>query len=82
MRRKRPATDIHHRRSKHHNGDNSPDNLSRVPKTKHQSFHHLFFSGEPHNVARILNDTWIDPRYLLVVVERKELEQFSGLGLA
>ena len=60
----------HHRKPKCQGVDNSRENISRVPHTKHKAYHLLFQSGNPFKVARILNRVWIDRDYKLIVVRR------------
>lgn len=74
MKRRKIVLDNHHRRSRHQNGTNDPENLF--------AFHTLFWDGEPHRVAKILNDTYIDPNFKLVVVKRNSEEDFQGTGCA
>lgn len=81
MRRKHKETDIHHRKARSNGGDNSDNNVVKVIKSKHQAFHHLFYDGSPQKVANILNRSWIDIDYKLVVVKRKE-EDFDGVGIS
>lgn len=72
-----PATDErerhnrHHRRAKADKGSNDPHNISIVPEAHHRAFHNLFGLGKPHDVAKILNDTWIDPDFELIVRRRE-----------
>ena len=65
---------VHHRRPKCYNGSNDPNNLVVVKKSHHFAFHQLFSENghamDVHAIARTLNDTWIDPRYKLVVERR------------
>jgi hypothetical protein len=82
MRHKKIVVDTHHRRSRHQKGTNDPENLVKVLKTHHVAFHTLFWTGEPHQVAKILNETYIDPAYELIVVPRKKADAFAGEGIA
>lgn len=64
-------TNQHHRRPKSRGGTNSARNISRVPITHHNAYNLLFGSNPlPHEVARVLSDTWIDPDYE-IIVQRK-----------
>lgn len=69
MRRK---TTRHHRKPKCEGGGDESKNISRVKAKKHKAFHLIFSSGNVFKVARILNDFWIDPKYKLIVVERRQ----------
>jgi len=81
MRRVKKMTDTHHRKPRSKGGDDSCGNIVTVSKTKHQHFHHLFYEGSPQKIANILNRTWIDPDYELIVV-KKEQKEFDGLGIS
>jgi len=81
MRRIKKTTDTHHRKPRSKGGDNSCNNIVTVNKTKHQAFHHLFYEGSPQKIANILNRTWIDLDYELIVVKREQKE-FDGLGIS
>ena len=60
----------HHRLPKSRGGKATPENLSLVPKHCHRAYHLLFDVHNVYEVARILNKTWIDCRYVLVVRKR------------
>lgn len=57
----------HHRKAKANNGGNDKANISKVNDKHHKAFHLLFGTGSPFEVAKILNDKWLDPAYELVV---------------
>lgn len=61
------AKQRHHRRPKSLGGNSSKANISKVSPTLHQSFHKLFANADPFKIAQILNDTWLDPNYKLIV---------------
>jgi len=60
----------HHRVPRSKGGDNSERNLSFVPCNKHEAYHMLFANLPPEEVARILTQTWIDPDYKLIAVQK------------
>ena len=62
----------HHRRPRSLGGDNSRENLVTVLDCQHRAWHKLFDNYDPHTIARIINTTWLDPRYELVVRERRK----------
>lgn len=65
----------HHRRPKAYFGSNDKDNISIVPEKLHNCYHALFgHGGDVQNTANILNETWIDKRYFLIVVERETVD--------
>lgn len=74
--------DIHHRKPKARGGKGARGNKITVPKHLHIHYHALFQSKDPNQVAKILNETWIDPNFLLVVVKRDRQKEFSGQGIA
>lgn len=61
----------HHRKAKFEGGTDDKENISRVPDKWHKAFHLLFGHGNPHTVAKRLNELWIDPQYELVVVPKR-----------
>lgn len=69
--KKTVAKNRHHRKCKINQGNNSVENISIVPVHKHRAFHILFGTACTHEIARILTEIWIDPRFKLVV-ERRE----------
>lgn len=66
--------DDHHRKPQSKGGTNKSSNISRVRRDKHVAYHKLFGNGSPHDVARILNSIWIDPDFMLVVVEKNPVK--------
>jgi hypothetical protein len=66
------AYNKHHRLPRSRGGTDNPDNISIVRKRHHLIFNELFGSNPTaHEVAKILSDVWIDPRYE-IIVRRKE----------
>ena len=61
----------HHRKPRCQGGDNTDDNVIKVPRNKHESFHLLFNEGDPEYIAKVLNETWINPEYEVRIVKRK-----------
>lgn len=59
----------HHRKPKSHNGSDDESNISIVPEKKHQYFHGLFGTDSVHQIAKKLNEIWIDPAYKLLVIK-------------
>jgi len=64
------AKQRHHRKCKSNGGTYAKRNISKVKPTEHQAFHILFSNGDTFRIADILNETWIDPDYKLVVIRR------------
>ena len=81
--RKKPKADLgnnwHHRVPKVRNGSGriSSGNMVEVDVLMHRAYHKLFGTKTPEQVAAILNKTWIDPAYELVVRKRNEMPQMD-----
>lgn len=60
----------HHRKCKSNGGTFAKRNISRVKSSLHQAFHILFSNKNTYGIAQVLNDTWIDPDYILIVKKR------------
>lgn len=71
MSKKKP-TSWHHRKCKSHGGDSSPGNLVQVPDKKHQAWHLLFQNHPVSVIANIINQTWLDPDFELIVRRRQK----------
>ena len=63
---------VHHRRCKSNGGRNQPENLVYVDQLKHRAWHILFGNMKIDQIAYVLNNTWIDPRFKLIVQESEE----------
>ena len=63
--------DIHHRLPTSRGGKNNPENLSRVPVNQHRAWHTVFRNESAQEIAKRINDTWLDPAYYLVAIPRK-----------
>jgi hypothetical protein len=62
--------DRHHRKPRSRGGSNHPSNLVWVKKEQHVAFHRLFGNATPQEVARILNETWIDNDWQLIAIKK------------
>ena len=58
----------HHRKPRSRGGTNEEKNISYVPTNTHQHYHALFANLMPEEIAKVLNDCWIDPDYRMVAV--------------
>lgn len=67
---KQPLTE-HHRKCRSKGGSNSSHNISMVPQHKHQAYHLLFANHEPPEIARILNNIYIDPDWELIPIRKR-----------
>lgn len=66
----------HHRKPRFLNGDNDKRNISIVKANQHVAYHCLFgHGGDVYYIARVLNETWIDPDYTLIVVRKKQVDK-------
>ena len=61
--------DRHHRRPRSMGGDNSDRNISIVNAKQHRAYHVLFFNKDPIEIARLLNEYWIDPDWHFIAVK-------------
>lgn len=71
--RRRLGLHRHHRRPRSIGGDNSNRNISLVCRDKHEAWHRLFRNHEAEDIARIINEVWLDPNKEFVCVSRKEV---------
>jgi hypothetical protein len=62
---------LHHRKPKSLGGTRERRNIALVPEHKHKAFN-LLFTGNPTpwKIATVINETWIDPDYEVVVQRR------------
>jgi len=72
----------HHRRAKSLGGRGNRENISRVKDNAHQAFHLLFGNGNPVQIAKELNEKWVDKRYRVVIVRNSERQTYHGEGIA
>ena len=63
----------HHRKPKVHggSGDLASGNMIHVCRKKHAAWHILFETVTPQQVARRINETWLDPDWELVARRKK-----------
>lgn len=73
--KKHKRTNVHHRKPRSMQGTNAPENLSTVNVAHHVAYHTLFGPGDPHFIAKYLNETWIDPDYVLIVVKKRKKDE-------
>ena len=66
----REGTSTHHRRCRSNGGTNEPRNLSELTRTKHTSWHNLFYNFTPERIAEEINARYIDPDWAFIVVKR------------
>lgn len=68
---KRKHYQWHHRRPSSIGGKNVDKNMSHVTSTSHQAWHTLFCNYTAQEIAKIINDTWLDPAFEFRVFERR-----------
>lgn len=56
----------HHRKCRSRGGKNDKRNISIVQQNQHVAYHILFRNMEPEEIAKLLNDVWINPDYELI----------------
>ena len=64
----------HHRKPKKLGGSGKVDgpNMSHVPIIKHRAWHTLFETKAPTEIARVINETWLDPEWEMVAVKKEK----------
>lgn len=65
----------HHRLPESRGGTNEQRNISIVPKSYHDAWHHLFGNMTAEEVAQSITDTWICPDFYFIAVPRKRKKQ-------
>lgn len=68
--KKRGNLSRHHKKCKSNGGDNSKQNLSSVSRKAHTHWHALFYNLEAEGIAKVINETWLDPEWELVARRR------------
>ena len=74
---KMPRTiERHHKLPRSRGGTDTfpPGNVVNVEKKLHRAWHSLVGNMEAKEIAAMLTDTWIDPRYYLVAVPRDKIQ--------
>ena len=66
-------TDFHHKKPRSNGGKTTDDNLVRVCKKKHNSWHNLFKNYHPEIVCQIINRVWIDTDFRFVCQKKVTL---------
>ena len=66
-----PTHTRHHRKPKSRGGSGKRHNIVLVPDNLHKAYHVLFRNLTPHQVAKILTETWVDPEWELIARRKK-----------
>lgn len=62
----------HHRKPASLGGQGNAENISVVNPMKHRAWHLLFENKSAEEIAKIINEVWIDPDYELVCCRREK----------
>lgn len=65
----------HHRQCRNNGGSNAQHNIAWVQESHHRAWHLLFSNFQPHRIAEVINELWLDPRFKFVVVPKHSQEQ-------
>jgi len=69
-RKKKLHHDWHHRKPRSLGGKDIDENMSHVSVSKHRAWHTLFKNFTAEQVAKVINDIWLDPDFKLIVQRR------------
>lgn len=72
MEKKQRHKSTHHRRPRSRGGKTDQQNLSAVTDNEHRAWHTLFKNFTPYSIARIINNTWLDPEFYFIVKKQGE----------
>ena len=64
----------HHRIPKSKTPDKRGGAIVSVPSNKHEAYHLLFDNKNPDEIAKILNDTWIDPNWVMIAIKKETIK--------
>jgi hypothetical protein len=59
----------HHRKPQSLGGGNG-DNVSELPRSKHEAWHTLFRDFSPERIAEEINERYLDPDWEMVAVKK------------
>ena len=54
-------------------------NVIKLPEKRHSDFHQLFPDTHPVEIAKVLNDSYIDPHYVMVAIPRHKAREVEKL---
>ena len=60
----------HHRKCRSNGGSNAASNISFVTVEAHRAWHFLFQNKTPEEIAKIINEVWIESSVQFVVVKK------------
>ncbi len=70
MAKKSSQYNTHHRVPQSRGGKDTPENISVVRISHHRAYHQMFGCMTPEQIAKYLNVKWIDPKKMMIVVDR------------
>lgn len=73
--RDRPR-DIHHRINRKLSHNHQRSDPIEVDAIRHRFFHYLFGCWDAQHIADDLNKYWIDSNLVMIVVPKKEVEEY------
>jgi len=62
----------HHRKPKSKGGTSERRNISLLKWSFHWAWHHLFKCFDPYRIAQEINEKYLDPDYMFIVVRRRK----------
>lgn len=68
----------HHRKPQSLGGENTDRNKSYVSVLRHRAWHTLFENMDPYEIAKVINDIWLDRDYILVVHKKEVTHPARG----
>lgn len=70
-----PEYNKHHRKCRSNGGKSTPENTVLVLKTHHDAWHCLTGNKKPVEIAKVFNETYLDPDFKLVVVPAEKYDE-------
>jgi hypothetical protein len=70
MSNRRRSYTAHHRKCRSNGGDNSCENVVRIPDHIHTAWHVLFKNWEAETIAEYINKFLLDPEFKFIVKRR------------
>ena len=61
---------MHHRKCRSNGGGNEKRNISSVTNQQHRAWHLLFQNKEAPEIAKLINEVWLDPDVEFIVKRR------------
>lgn len=61
----------HHRKPQKLGGTHEDRNISKISREKHEAWHLLFNHLDVYEIARLLNEVYIDPDYFFFPVKKQ-----------